>query len=138
MEGKTPDFSALSVWVAEDDLPSWGVASRLLEALGVINFTVSTKTSTILEAMQKGLGIDVLLLDVHLKDGSGYDLLQAVQHNPQYAAHTHCIMVSATSGPGGIREAQEAQADGFISKPLTIDKLKRALTDVLEGKHFWE
>lgn len=137
METKTADFSNLKVWVAEDDLPSWGVVSRLLEALGVVHFTVSTKTSVILEAIQKGFEVDVLLLDVHLKDGSGYDLLQAVQQNPQYA-HTHCIMVSATSGPGGIREAQEAHADGFISKPLTLDKLRRALTSMLEGNQFWE
>ncbi|MFQ5578547.1 MAG: response regulator [Anaerolineae bacterium] len=121
MAAKTIDYSKFKVWVVEDDLPSWGLVSRLLEVIGITDFTVTIKVSTVFEAMEKGLGIDVLLIDVHLKDGSGYDLLHRVQNDPNYA-RTKCLMISASTGPKGIREAQAAHADGFISKPLTIDK----------------
>lgn len=137
MPENTNKFSKLKVWVVEDDLPSWGLVSRLLEVMGITDFTVTVKVGTVLEAMQKGIDIDLLLIDVHLKDGSGYDLLHEVQNNPAYAA-THCVMISATTGPSGIRQAQQEHADGFISKPLTVDKLKRALNQVVEGEHFWE
>jgi DNA-binding NarL/FixJ family response regulator len=87
--------------------------------------------------MRKGIDIDVILIDVHIKDASGYDLLSEVKNNPEYA-RTKGIMISASTGPLGIRQAQAANADGFISKPLTVDKIKRAFTQVVGGKQFWE
>lgn len=131
------DFSKLSVWVVEDDLQSWAIVSRLLEAVGVTDFTVTVRVDTVVQAMQKGIDIDVILIDVHIKDTSGYDLLNEVKNNPEYV-RTKGIMISASTGPLGIRQAQAANADGFISKPLTVDKIKRAFTQVVGGKQFWE
>ena len=131
------DFSKLTVWVVEDDLQSWAIVSRLLEAVGVTDFTITIKVDTVVQAMQKGIEIDIILIDVHIKDASGYDLLSEVKNNPEYF-RTKGIMISASTGPLGIRQAQAANADGFISKPLTIDKIKRAFTLVLDGKQFWE
>ncbi len=131
------DFSKLSVWIVEDDLQSWAIVSRLLEAVGVTDFTVTVKVDTIVQAMKKGVHMDIILIDVHIKDASGYDLLSEVKNNSRYA-NTKGIMISASTGPLGIRQAQAANADGFISKPLTVDKLRRAFSRVLEGEHFWE
>jgi CheY-like chemotaxis protein len=131
------DFSKLTVWVVEDDLQSWAIVSRLLEAVGVTDFTVTVKAETVMEAMSKGVNIDIILIDVHIKSASGYDLLNDIKNNPRYQT-TKGIMISASTGALGIRQAQAAHADGFISKPLTVDKLKRAFNRVLEGRGFWE
>jgi len=131
------DFSQLSIWVVEDDLQSWAIVSRLLEAVGISDFTITVKVDNVVEAMKKGFHIDIILIDVHIKDASGYDLLNEIKKNPDYNA-TKGIMISASTGPLGIRQAQAAHADGFISKPLTVDKLKRAFTLVLDGREFWE
>ncbi|RME41693.1 MAG: response regulator, partial [Caldilineae bacterium] len=77
--------------------------------------------------MQQGEPIDILLIDVHVNEQNGYELLRRVQQDPRYAG-TKNIMFSATSGILGVRQAQEAHADGFITKPLTLDKLRRAFT----------
>jgi len=134
---KTIDFSELKIWVVEDDTPSVGVIRRLLEAMGASQATVVTKIKPVTEAMQRGEPIDILLIDVHVNEQSGYELLAQIQQNPRYAA-TKNIMFSATSGILGVRQAQEAHADGFITKPLTLDKLRRAFTTVLENQNFWE
>ena len=131
------DFSKLSVWVVEDDLQSWAIISRLLEAVGISDFTITIRVENVVEAMRKGFDIDIILIDVHIKDASGYDLLSEIKQNPEYNS-TKGIMISASTGPLGIRQAQAANADGFISKPLTIDKIQRAFSRVLEGREFWE
>jgi len=131
------DFSKLAVWVVEDDLQSWAIVSRLLEAVGVTDFTVTVKAETVMDAMAKGIHIDLLLIDVHIKSTSGYDLLTEIKHNPYYQ-QTKGIMISASTGALGIRQAQAAKADGFISKPLTVDKLRRAFSHILAGESFWE
>jgi CheY-like chemotaxis protein len=129
------DYSNLTVWVVEDDLPSWGVITRLLEALGISDFTLTMNSDMVVQALQKGVQIDVILIDVHLKNDNGYDLLNFLQ---SHSEETKNIMISASSGPGGVREAQIASADGFIGKPLTLGRLREALDKVLQGESYWD
>jgi two-component system CitB family response regulator/CitB family two-component system response regulator MalR len=131
------DFSKLKIWIVEDDAPSIGLVNRLLGALGIVDFKVTTNMEAVSKAIAEGVDIDVIFIDVHLKKRSGYELLTQIQKDSRYD-QTRCVMLSATSGQTGVRTAQRAEADGFITKPLTLDKLKRALTTVLQNGNFWE
>lgn len=131
------DFSKLNIWVVEDDSASIDLISRILQALKIENFKVTTQVNRVIEAMQTGVQIDIAFIDVHIKEDDGYELLAKIRANPEYA-QTKNIIFSASSGPLGVVRAQAARADGFISKPLTFDKVARALETVMDNKHFWD
>ena len=75
---------------------------------------------------------DAFLFDMRLPDGSGIDLLRAVQHVDGRAP---VIMIS---GHGTIADAVEATRAGafdFLEKPLSREKVLVALKNALEHDH---
>ena len=95
--------------------------------------------STVLEAgdAQSALGAlerhpetDLVLLDVHLPDRDGLDVLALVaERHPAVAV----VMLSGDKDPATIHRALELGAQGFIPKTETRDVLSSALALVLAG-----
>lgn len=71
----------------------------------------------------------LMLLDRHLPDGDGLDLVREIRATP--AGETAVILlVSASVLPGDRVEAGLAGCDGFISKPIRV----RELLDEIAGR----
>lgn len=73
---------------------------------------------------------DVLLLDMHLPDISGLELLRHLKLDPE----THgipVIVVSANALPTQIDEALQAGAHRYLTKPVSVSELLNALDEVL-------
>lgn len=62
---------------------------------------------------------DVLIIDAHLPDMSGYDLLQALRTLPGLL-RTPAFMCSADDLPEDVARAKEAGFFGYWSKPINI------------------
>ena len=82
---------------------------------------------------------DLLLVDMHLPDADGIDLL-AVLRAPPLGCAAPAIVVSAAAGPDDLRRAREAGFAGYWSKPLEVarvltelDALLRGLAPVVDG-----
>lgn len=71
---------------------------------------------------------DVFLLDVMLPDVSGLELCRQLRANPP-TANIPIIMISAYAPPLS-HEASEAGANVYLSKPISIQSLKKALIGV--------
>ncbi|NWG17535.1 MAG: response regulator [Chloroflexi bacterium] len=71
---------------------------------------------------------DAILLDIMLPDSNGLDLCRELRHNAQ-TRHLKIIMISAYSPPM-TKEAEAAGANGYLAKPINLDKLKQALGSV--------
>lgn len=72
---------------------------------------------------------DLVLLDVHLPDMSGHDVLRALRTQPTTAA-TPVAILTADAGPGVPRQLRDAGADHFLTKPLDIDDVLALLDDI--------
>src|SRR5438046_867706 len=73
------------------------------------------------EALWFGEGIDAILLDVHLRDGDGLELLgrmRAKQAGPPVALFTGSVELDA---------ATRAAAEAVVAKPFTLDELSGAV-----------
>jgi two-component system phosphate regulon response regulator PhoB len=70
---------------------------------------------------------DVVLLDVHLREISGFDVLQQIKQDPSLA-NTKVLM---TSGMAMQDECDCAGADGFLLKPYMPDELSGLLKKLL-------
>ncbi|HEX7052938.1 MAG TPA: response regulator [Burkholderiales bacterium] len=69
---------------------------------------------------------DVLLLDVMLPDGDGFDILRKLRAHPSYAA-LPVVMLTARSSAGDISTGLQLGADAYITKPYS----KRMLAEVV-------
>ncbi len=64
---------------------------------------------------------DLILLDLHLPDMEGADLLRALRAAPELAA-TPVIIVSAEAEPGLPERMRAAGAQGYLEKPLDFPR----------------
>jgi DNA-binding response OmpR family regulator len=74
---------------------------------------------------------DIILLDVHLREINGFDMLRAIQQDPT-VAKTRVIM---SSGMDFSQRCQSAGADEFILKPYLPDDLMAKIHKVLENQN---
>jgi len=73
---------------------------------------------------------DLLLLDMHLGDMSGLDVMKRVTLDPGMAA-VPCVALSADAMPGPIEAARRAGFKGYLTKPLDVAAFLRCLDDTL-------
>ncbi len=115
-----------AVLVVDDDpLIRWALA-RELSALGV---TVAYERSggTALEEV-RAAQYDLVLLDVHLPDANGIDLLGAIR---RLSPGTRVIVMSADADEENRRRSIAAGALRFLEKPFDLSALHRAVRSAL-------
>ena len=84
-----------------------------------------------LPALQGQLGVelarehtpDLILLDLHLPDVSGEDVLREIKHDP-VLARTPVVMLSADATPGQVRRMVAGGARAYLTKPLNVRELR--------------
>jgi len=75
---------------------------------------------------------DVILLDVHLPDISGAEVLRRLQADPA-TANTPVIMISADATPQRIERLLAAGARDYLTKPLDVTRFLEVLDGLLQG-----
>ena len=73
---------------------------------------------------------DLVLLDMHLPDISGEEVLHELWTNPA-SRSVPVIVLSADATPGLPKRLKSAGARGFLSKPLNVRQVLSAIDDVL-------
>ncbi|WP_052736069.1 ATP-binding protein [Aquincola tertiaricarbonis] len=77
---------------------------------------------------------DVLVLDAHLPDCNGYEVLARLRTLPGYAA-VPAYMCSADAAPEDMARAQQAGFAGYWSKPLDLSRILADLGRLGAGIH---
>lgn len=96
-------------------------------------------TVKLLPAMQGRLGLelarehhpDLVLLDLHLPDIPGLDVLRQLQDDPT-TRNIPVVVLSADATPGQIRRLVAAGCRAYLTKPLNVKKLLAVLDDLLQ------
>ncbi len=73
---------------------------------------------------------DLLLLDIQLPGIDGYEVLRRLRQHPALL-HTPVIAVSANAMPADLAQAREAGFDGYLTKPLDMQRLLDAVDRAL-------
>jgi signal transduction histidine kinase len=69
---------------------------------------------------------DLIISDIHMNRGGGYDLLASIRNNPKTSA-IPVILITAMPGETGFRKAMEMGADDFLQKPFAPAELLAAV-----------
>jgi PAS domain S-box-containing protein len=105
----------------EDNPSNLRLVERVLAEQSAIRF---------IPAMQGRLGLslarehrpDLILVDLHLPDISGEDVLREVKNDP-LLGRTPVIVLSADATPGQVRRMVAAGARAYLTKPLDVRQL---------------
>ena len=84
-------------------------------------------------ALFRGLQPDVVLLDLRLRDITGFEVMQQIlQIDPE----GHIVVLSSLEGDADIERALAIGARGYIVKGATRDELARAIRTVHAGRRY--
>ena len=75
---------------------------------------------------------DLILLDMHLPDVDGLELLRQLQRDP-LCADIPVVVISADATAGGIEQALAAGARHYLTKPVNLAGLLEVLDELLES-----
>ena len=117
------------VLIVEDDQDQLALAEMRVKMAG---YAVRTAGSAhaLLDALHRHAAPDLLLLDVMLPDGDGFDILARLRAHPTLAL-LPIVMLTVKNEPADIRRGLELGADGYVTKPysktLLADTIRRVL-----------
>jgi len=116
------------IMLAEDDVTMLSLLRTLMRLEGFETVTLNEQEN-IVDAIYRERP-DIILLDVHLTQGNGVDLLREIRAD----LNIHNVFVIMQSGMNLTSECKAAGADTFLLKPYMPDTLIKAIKNGLEQR----
>jgi CheY-like chemotaxis protein len=79
---------------------------------------------------------DLILLDIHMKPYTGFEVLEMIRKEPTYDA-VPVVAVTASVMNEEVQAMREAGFDGIIAKPLDIEDVPAKFTQFMDGDQLW-
>ena len=125
---KTPAETV--ILIVEDDPDQLALADLRVTMAGY-----SVRVANSLSALQQSLANegtpDLLLLDVMLPDGDGFEVLEKLRRHHAYDS-LPVVMLTAKTDPADIGKGLRLGADGYLTKPYTKTILAHVVSRVLK------
>jgi len=118
-----------TVLIVEDDPDQLALADLRVSMAGYGVRTASS-VAELLQTLRKNNPPDLLLLDVMLPDGNGFDVLGKIRRHPKFAA-LPIILLTAEQQPADIGKGLAWGADGYVTKPYSKKILAEVIARVL-------
>ena len=107
------------ILIVEDDAPIRNLISVTLEAHEYRHITAGNAGTALMEATSHNP--DILLLDLGLPDMDGVEVIRKIRS----WSNMPIIVISARSDDTDKIEALDAGADDYLTKPFSVDELRR-------------
>jgi CheY-like chemotaxis protein len=116
------DFASIRTFVCET------LSRKGYETIGAAN---SKEALTVLS--EKGEGINLVLTDYNMPDGTGYELLKKIKSNP-VTAKIPVIFLTTESSPDKMKLAKEAGLSAWVKKPYRAENFFDQIQRAVSGK----
>lgn len=117
------------VLIVEDDPDQLALAHLRVQMAGFAARTAISATALQEELVNQGPP-DLLLLDIMLLDGDGFDILAGLRNHPAHALMP-IVMLTVKDDPMDIQRGLSLGADGYVTKPYSKKLLEDVLSQVL-------
>lgn len=118
------------ILIVEDD-PDQLALANLRVAMAGYKVRAADSVRGLLDSIFEEGAPDVLLLDIALPDGSGFELLSRMRRHQAMGA-LPVILLTARKDPADIGKGLALGADGYITKPYTKSLLSEVIRTVLK------
>ena len=113
--------------VVDDNPEQQSLLATQLKGLGakeVLRAATGLEALTLLKARTQPM--DMIVAEVRTPDGNGLQLLQAVRcgQGPSMRANATFVLTTAAPAVGIIQTASQLDANGFLVKPVKVEKLE--------------
>jgi two-component system, OmpR family, alkaline phosphatase synthesis response regulator PhoP len=115
------------VLIVEDD-PDQAALAQLRVSTAGYAVRVARDCKELLDEIRSRPLPDLLLLDILLPDGNGFDVLANMRRHPKLAL-LPIVMLTVLAKPEEVRRGLDLGADGYITKPYS----KKILTDTIRA-----
>jgi PAS domain S-box-containing protein len=115
----------LRLLLAEDNTINQQVASRLLERLGY-RADIASNGLEVLQSLQRQI-YDVVLMDIQMPEMDGLEATRLIRHDWPPEERPRVIAMTANAMGGDRERFLEAGMDDYVSKPVQVKELVRAL-----------
>lgn len=132
------DLSDLCILIVEDNVRNYALLARLLSFMGVRQTEWNRSGWHVLEFARDSMPqVDLILLDIHLPDEDGYEVLVRLREDEHFR-NTRIVAVTADITSANLSRAQSAGFDGFLAKPINVDLFPDQILRILEGESVWD
>ncbi len=125
-----PEIRPLKILVAEDNQVNQTLARRILEKQGH-TVTMASDGREAIQAFEEG-SFDLILMDVQMPELDGYQATEAIRQREAAGARVPIIALTANTMSGDREFCLARGMDGFISKPINIGELSKAIATLCE------
>jgi two-component system cell cycle response regulator DivK len=133
-----PDLKDICVLIVEDNVRNYALLARLLSFMGVKQTEWRRSGWHIPEFAHDAMPqVDLILLDIHLPDEDGYEVLDRLREDEHFQ-ETRIVAVTADITSVNLSRAQSAGFDGFLAKPIDVDRFPDQICRILEGESVWD
>jgi response regulator of citrate/malate metabolism len=117
-------LSNLSFLIVDDVLGTCKMVRELIKDLGARSGQISMCPSVMLAKQRLTISpVDVVISDLHLRDGKGLDLLRNVRSHPQQKDSVF-IMITGDPTSDLINESVDLGVSSVVVKPITFSNLR--------------
>ncbi len=124
------DYSKYTVLIV-DDIPVNIILLKTMLTRTNVGILTATNGEEALETVRKSKP-DLLLLDIQMPVMNGWEVLKAINDDPELKG-IPVIVVSAFTSPEDIEQSMRLGAAGFIKKPVIMDILLSSVTSLLDN-----
>lgn len=134
----TVDVQDLHVLIVEDNVRNYALLARLLSFMGVKQTEWKRSGWHVLEHAQDTMPrIDLILLDIHLPEEDGYEVLDRLRKDERFR-DTRVVAITADVSKTNLSRAQTVGFDGFLAKPINVDLFPDQIQRILQGESVWD
>jgi CheY-like chemotaxis protein len=120
-----------AILIVEDDPDQLALADLRVTMAGYQVRTAATVKQMVRSLVEQGVP-DLMLLDVMLPDGDGFDVLEKVRRHPDFKP-LPIVMLTAKHEPEDIAKGLALGANGYVTKPYSKSVLAGVVSGVLES-----
>ena len=120
------------IWIVDDDAEMLGAVELMLKVLGqeTRGFPGAREAA---QALLSGRCPELMVVDINMPEISGLDLVEFVRRRAEWG-RLPIVMLSTEAGDVTVDRAMRLGADAYVTKPVTIEELERALDAALEKR----
>ena len=114
-----------NVWIVDDDAEMLGAIGLMLRVIDC-NATGFPGARKAAQALLAGERPDLMIVDINMPEVSGLDLLEFIRRRREWE-QLPIVMLSTEAADVTVDRALALGADGYVTKPVTLEELERAL-----------
>lgn len=120
------------IWIIDDDEEMGRAIGLMLKLLDCSTMTFYGARSTV-QSLLTGKKPDLMIVDINMPEVSGLDLIEFLRRRPEWK-DMPIVMLSSEAADTMVDKALKMGADAYVTKPVTIEELEKAMSDAF-SKH---